>query len=81
MKKEELIAKIEKFAKDNKLGFSAQKSKLIAAILRNNGYCPCRRVKSPTTLCPCTYALDDIKKLGKCTCGLFVNSATKVFQT
>lgn len=67
-----LESKLEKFAKEHKLQFSALKDKLIEAILKNKGYCPCRRVKTPETLCPCKYALEEIEKNGKCLCGLFV---------
>ncbi|MDI6856276.1 MAG: ferredoxin-thioredoxin reductase catalytic domain-containing protein [Candidatus Thermoplasmatota archaeon] len=77
MEKEELIAKLEKFAEEHEIGFSAQKSKLIEAILKNKGYCPCRRVKSPSTICPCAYALEEIKQQNKCLCGLFVKVRLK----
>ncbi|MEW6069203.1 MAG: ferredoxin-thioredoxin reductase catalytic domain-containing protein [Candidatus Thermoplasmatota archaeon] len=72
MNKKELLLKLEKFAKRHRLGFGALKDKLIEAILKNNGYCPCRRVKSEDTLCPCRYALEEVEKNGKCLCGLFV---------
>lgn len=40
-------------------------------------YCPCRRVKGvyekdSGNVCPCAYHLEEIKKNGRCLCGLFV---------
>ena len=40
-------------------------------------YCPCRAVsgnkeKDKKIICPCVFHLDEIKKDGKCHCGLFV---------
>lgn len=34
-------------------------------------YCPCRVKKDESTICPCIYALDDIKRQGQCHCHLF----------
>ncbi len=72
MTREEFIRKIEKFAEMHSLKFGDKKEVLIEAILKKEGYCPCRRVRSPETLCPCAYALEEIAKKGKCMCGLFV---------
>ncbi|MDI6707781.1 MAG: ferredoxin-thioredoxin reductase catalytic domain-containing protein [Candidatus Thermoplasmatota archaeon] len=77
MDRKTLEARLEKFAKENELQFSALKDKLIDAILKNKGYCPCRRVKSPSTICPCAYALEEIKQQNKCLCGLFVKVRLK----
>lgn len=35
-------------------------------------YCPCRRIRSDDTVCPCVFHKDEIKKMGHCTCFLFV---------
>jgi ferredoxin-thioredoxin reductase catalytic subunit len=34
-------------------------------------YCVCRFEKKPSTICPCTYHIDELKKYGRCKCGLF----------
>lgn len=34
----------------------------------NNGYCPCRPVKTPETKCQCL----EYKTTGECICGLFI---------
>jgi len=36
-------------------------------IVRNGGYCICR-FKTP---CPCPYHIKELKKYGRCKCGLF----------
>ena len=41
--------------------------KISAAIVRNDGYCPCRQVRTPDTKCPCKeYRLER-----KCECNLY----------
>lgn len=72
MNKQEFTEKIKKFAELHSLKFGSKREVLIEAILKKEGYCPCRRVRSPETLCPCAYALEEIAKKGKCMCGLFV---------
>lgn len=72
MTREEFIERIKKFAETHSLGFGSKKNVLIEAILKKEGYCPCRRVRTPETLCPCAYALEEIAKNGRCMCGLFV---------
>ncbi|WP_440059487.1 ferredoxin-thioredoxin reductase catalytic domain-containing protein [Thermogladius sp. 4427co] len=34
-------------------------------------YCPCRVEKNEKTICPCFYHIDEIRKNGRCRCGLF----------
>jgi len=56
---------------------------LINGLLKNEqryGYrsCPCRlasgnKEKDLDIICPCIYSLDDIKKYGRCYCGLYVS--------
>ena len=38
-------------------------------VLRRGGYCPCRFVKEK---CPCRWRVEELKKYGRCRCGLFV---------
>jgi ferredoxin-thioredoxin reductase catalytic subunit len=49
--------------------FSQYKEKILKAIERNNGYCPCVREKEEDTLCPCKYYRDTLH----CHCSLFIN--------
>jgi len=35
-------------------------------------YCPCRREKDEKNICPCFFHEEEIKKDGKCFCGLFI---------
>jgi len=57
----------------------------------NDGYCPCRIVKTPDTKCMCKEFREQIKKgvFGKCHCGLYEvisdyaidkNSEVKMYQ-
>lgn len=43
--------------------------KIIKAIYKNDGYCPCRIIKNEDSKCPCLEMLTN----HKCHCGLFVN--------
>jgi ferredoxin-thioredoxin reductase catalytic subunit len=57
---------------------------IIAGLLKNEEkygpgklYCPCRPVTADEEMnrkiiCPCTFHMDEIKRDGKCHCGLFV---------
>ena len=38
-------------------------------VLQKEGYCPCRFVK---VKCPCRWRIEELKKYGRCRCGLFV---------
>jgi len=46
---------------------------LIVARIEEYGlpYCPCRTELTPQALCPCYYHIEEIKRYGKCRCGLF----------
>jgi ferredoxin-thioredoxin reductase catalytic subunit len=66
-----LLDKIENFARKYKLKFGSQKQYILEALLKNKGYCPCRRERSSKTLCPCAYIFEELEKKGRCTCGLF----------
>ena len=41
--------------------------KIIKAIYKNDGYCPCRLTKSEDTKCPCK----EMMETQECHCGLF----------
>ncbi len=34
-------------------------------------YCPCRTEISEKTVCPCVYHVEELRKYGRCRCGLF----------
>jgi len=65
---------IVKFAQDNKLKIHPGQHPLKWAdlLIKRGGHCPCVRDRDH---CPCDFVLDDIKKLNRCRCGLFVNEA------
>lgn len=74
MKQSETIAAdIVKFAQDNNLKIHPGQEPLKWAdlVIKNNG-CPCVPGRNH---CPCEFALEDIKKINRCRCGLFVNDA------
>jgi len=35
-------------------------------------YCPCRPQKNERTICPCFWHVDELKRYGRCKCGLFI---------
>jgi len=35
-------------------------------------YCPCRIKRSERTICPCFWHVDELKRYGRCKCGLFM---------
>lgn len=41
--------------------------KILKAVYKNDGYCPCRLTKSEDTKCPCKEMMED----NHCHCGLF----------
>ena len=43
------------------------------ALRKNNGYCPCRVVKSPETKCMCKDFIETLEE-GECYCGLYIKS-------
>lgn len=82
---EELIKRYDNYAKKN--GFSLNPDKEVVkriarGLLENEKkhgqrYCPCRRITGKKevdekSVCPCYYHRDEIKKDGRCFCGLFV---------
>ncbi len=85
-----LIKEYEEYAKNNGFFLSPNK-KVVEAIVKsllekekNLGakYCPCRRVtddaeENKKIVCLCAYHLEELKKDGKCLCGLFVKNVIK----
>ncbi|HOK35340.1 MAG TPA: ferredoxin-thioredoxin reductase catalytic domain-containing protein [Candidatus Pacearchaeota archaeon] len=82
---EEIIKNYEKYAAEN--GFKLNPNKkvvegIIKGLLLNEQkygarYCPCRRVsgnqeEDKKKICPCYWHEEEIKKNGRCLCGLFV---------
>lgn len=48
--------------------FSEHKEKIMVAIMRNEGYCPCISERNKDTLCPCkTY-----RETLECHCNLYI---------
>jgi len=47
--------------------------KLLTDIIAEKGkpYCPCRKPESEATICPCKWHIEELKKQGRCCCGLF----------
>jgi ferredoxin-thioredoxin reductase catalytic subunit len=41
-------------------------------VIKNNYYCICRFERTKKTLCPCVYHLDELRRYGRCKCGLFI---------
>jgi hypothetical protein len=72
--RETIAGNIVKFAKDNKLKIHPGQEPLKWAdlLIKRGGHCPCVPGRSH---CPCDFVLEDIKELGRCRCGLFVNGA------
>ncbi|MDR2889559.1 MAG: hypothetical protein LBV33_06950 [Lachnospiraceae bacterium] len=48
-------------------------AKIMSALHKAAGHCPCRMSKDETTLCPC----DDFVDSGLCKCKLFVERSIK----
>lgn len=72
MKNEDTIAKsITDFASKNKVHIHpGQEAHTWAVLVIKKGGCPCVPGRNE---CPCESVLEDIKKLGRCRCGLFCN--------
>ena len=71
--REQIAADIIKFAEDNKLQIHpGQEALKWADLVINKGGCPCVPGRNH---CPCEFALDDVKEIGRCRCGLFCNGA------
>ncbi len=81
----EIYEKVKKHAEEAGLRLNPDK-RILTVLLRGLAmnklkrgefYCPCRRVtgdpeKDRLIICPCVYHMDEIKKFGRCHCGLFV---------
>lgn len=90
MKIEELIKKYKDYAESKgfKLNSNEESLKrLIRGLLENEKnkgakYCPCRRItgnkeEDKDKICPCKWHLEEIKKDGRCLCGLFEKNEEK----
>lgn len=83
--KEELIKKFQKHAEENGIRLNPDE-KIVERIIKGlqenekkygKQYCPCRRVSGDAEedkkkICPCIWHKEEIKKDGRCFCGLFV---------
>ena len=70
---EEIAEAIIKFAQDNNLEIHPGQDPLkFAERVVKKGGCPCVPGRDH---CPCEFALEDIKEINRCRCGLFCNKA------
>ena len=71
--REQIAEAITKFAQDNNLKIHPGQEPLKWAdlVIKHQG-CPCVPGRNH---CPCEFALEDIRELGRCRCGLFANDA------
>jgi len=60
---------LEKFCKGKPFTLSDKADKIILAVNRKDGNCPCRLQPTP---CPCHMHEKEIEERGQCTCNLFV---------
>jgi hypothetical protein len=68
-----IAADIVKFAQDHNLHIHpGQEPRKWADLVIKKGGCPCVPGRDH---CPCEFAMDDIKEIGRCRCGLFCNDA------
>lgn len=71
--REVIAARIVKFTEDNNLKIHPGQEPLKwADLVITKGGCPCVPGRNE---CPCSLAIDDIKELNRCRCGLLVNGA------
>lgn len=69
--REQIAESIIKFAEKNKLKIHpGQDPYKWAVLVLEKGGCPCIPERKS---CPCAFAMEDIKDLGRCRCGLFAN--------
>ena len=81
----EILRKVENYAREKGIKLNPDRKIveiLIKGLVRNKlkfgeAYCPCRVVtgdpeKDKLIICPCAYHEEELKKYGKCHCGLFV---------
>ena len=59
----------EKICEENGFALSSMADKIIAAVNKKDGNCPCRL--SPVK-CPCPMMKVEVKEDGRCTCNLFI---------
>jgi len=72
-RREEIAEAIVKFAQDNNLQIHPGQDPLKwADLVIKKGGCPCVPGRNH---CPCEFALEDIKEINRCRCGIFVNGA------
>lgn len=72
-RREEIAEAIIKFAQENNLEIHPGQEPLKwADLVIKKGGCPCVPGRDH---CPCEFALDDIKQINRCRCGIFVNGA------
>ncbi len=69
----------EKFTEDKDYELSPIADKIIKALERSDGYCPCKVSRltgdaktDEFLLCPCTEHANEIAEMGRCCCNLFV---------
>ena len=73
MNRETIAASIIKFAENNGLQIHPGQEPLKwADLVIKKGGCPCVPGRNK---CPCEFALEDMKEINRCRCGLFCNEA------
>ena len=72
-RREEIAEDIIRFARENRLKIhpGQEPLKFAELVIKHEG-CPCVPKRNH---CPCEFVLEDMKKLGRCRCGLFCNGA------
>ena len=78
--KEELLGELDIYAQKNNIQLNPEEavvSGIVEGLLKNKKlygylYCPCRWRKEQENICPCSFHKEELKKFGKCLCGLFV---------
>jgi len=60
---------LEEFCKDKTYILSNNADKIIAAVNKKEGKCPCRIQPTP---CPCPMHEQEVEEKGRCTCNLFI---------
>jgi ferredoxin-thioredoxin reductase catalytic subunit len=85
MNAKRLLEFFESHAGKNNIALNSERKtvdRIVAKLLVNDDkygqrFCPCRPPAGDTDkdrliICPCVYHLDEVRLLGKCLCGLFV---------
>lgn len=60
---------LSEYCKGKDFRLSEHAEAVIKGILKKEGHCPCKLVKTP---CPCADHLKELEEKGHCHCGLFV---------